>query len=62
MPDHERVRGQIARGEVVAGAEGARRIAARHEAAYGDVWPTDHAWADAVTDLLALNTRKDVRP
>lgn len=62
-PDTERVLGQIRRGEVVAGPEGARRIAARHEAAYGDVWaprpPTltpatpsdDMAWADALADL-----------
>jgi hypothetical protein len=30
--------GQIERGEVKAGPEGAREIAARHEEAYGDVW------------------------
>jgi hypothetical protein len=36
--DAERVLGQIERGEVVAGPEGARMIAARHEEAYGDVW------------------------
>ncbi|MFD4830211.1 hypothetical protein ACFWPV_10200 [Streptomyces uncialis] len=41
--DH--VLGQIERGEVIAGREGARLIAARHEAAYGDVWDT--AWTDA---------------
>lgn len=34
-PDAERVLGQIARGEVLAGPEAARQIAARHEAAYG---------------------------
>ncbi|MFH9610475.1 hypothetical protein [Streptomyces sp. NPDC017448] len=34
-PDHARVLGQIARGEVRAGADAAREIAARHEAAYG---------------------------
>ncbi|QCX81112.1 hypothetical protein C9F11_37645 [Streptomyces sp. YIM 121038] len=39
--DAERVLGQIERGEVLAGAAGARAIAARHEAAYGRaVWPT----------------------
>ena len=39
MPDHERVLGQIARGEVDASAAAARRIAARHMAAYGNaVW------------------------
>ncbi|MBO0804251.1 MAG: hypothetical protein J2P25_14400, partial [Nocardiopsaceae bacterium] len=34
-PDAERILGQIRRGEVQAGPEGARRIAAWHEAAYG---------------------------
>ncbi|MFD5697509.1 hypothetical protein [Streptomyces lasiicapitis] len=39
--DRERVIGKIARGEMLAGAAGARAIAARHEAAYGRaVWPT----------------------
>ncbi|MGO4422471.1 hypothetical protein AB4Z54_28135 [Streptomyces sp. MCAF7] len=65
MQDHERVLGQMARGEVLAGPEGARRIAARHEAAYGDVWKrpapapvapvesaaADSVWADAVHSL-----------
>ncbi|MEU0978509.1 hypothetical protein ABZ488_04765 [Streptomyces griseus] len=36
--DSARVLGQIARGEVRAGAEGAREIAARHEAAYGSAF------------------------
>lgn len=36
--DAERVLGQIERGEVIAGAAGARAIAARHEAAYGYVF------------------------
>lgn len=40
MADHERVLGQIERGEVRAGPDAAREIAARHEAAYGDVWRT----------------------
>ncbi|MFI1371294.1 hypothetical protein ACH4UY_04690 [Streptomyces longwoodensis] len=34
-PDSERVLGQITRGEVQAGPEAARRIAIRHETAYG---------------------------
>ncbi|MFH9072737.1 hypothetical protein [Streptomyces alboflavus] len=39
--DTERVLAQIRRGEVLAGRAGARAIAARHEAAYGqEVWPT----------------------
>lgn len=36
--DATRVLGQIERGEVQAGPEGARKIAACHEEAYGDVW------------------------
>ncbi|GAA2107553.1 hypothetical protein [Streptomyces synnematoformans] len=36
--DEERILGQIDRGEVRAGRDAAREIAARHEAAYGDVW------------------------
>ncbi|MFF7142329.1 hypothetical protein ACFZB5_13910 [Streptomyces nodosus] len=54
MQDHERVLGQIERGEVVAGAEGARRIAARAMDAYGTaVWGSDPdtAWADACVSL-----------
>lgn len=62
MPDHERVRGQIARGEVVAGAEGARRIAARHEAAYGDVWTRRAAWMDAVRGLTTIDTTEAEAP
>lgn len=51
--DAARITGQIARGEVLAGPEGARRIAARHETAYGDVWATDadRAWADAIDSI-----------
>ncbi|WP_327377950.1 hypothetical protein OG393_30735 [Streptomyces sp. NBC_01216] len=37
--DAERVLGQIERGEVRADPDAAREIAARHEAAYGNVWP-----------------------
>lgn len=55
--DAARVTGQIARGEVLAGPEGARRIAARHQDAYGDVWATrvdaDRAWADAIDSISA---------
>lgn len=40
MPDHVRVIGQIERGEVRAGRDAAREIAARHQAAYGNAWPT----------------------
>lgn len=47
----DRVLGQVARGEVRAGAAAAREIAARHEAAYGDVWPADHAWVEAIGAL-----------
>lgn len=38
--DTERVLGQIARGEVRAGRDAAREIAAKAEAQYGDVWRT----------------------
>jgi len=38
MTDHERVLGQLERGEVWAGPSAARAIAARHEAAYGDAF------------------------
>ncbi|MGW2692413.1 hypothetical protein ACWC3Y_11185 [Streptomyces sp. NPDC001296] len=54
MTDAERVLGQIERGEVLAGPEAARRIAARHQKAYGNaVWGPDNdtAWADALTAL-----------
>ncbi|MEV1020675.1 hypothetical protein [Streptomyces sp. NPDC050264] len=37
--DAERILGQIQRGEVRANAAAARAIAARHERAYGRVWP-----------------------
>lgn len=49
-----RIIGQIARGEVATDPDAARRIAARHERAYGAaVWPTDPdtAWADACAGL-----------
>lgn len=36
--DAERVLGQIERGEVRAGPDAAREIAARQQAQYGDVW------------------------
>ncbi|CAM5718858.1 hypothetical protein [Streptomyces fumanus] len=56
-PDTERVLGQIERGEIRCGAEAAREIAARHEAAYGEVWAAgpdpDAAWADAIASLPA---------
>ena len=55
MRDHERVLGQIARGEVQAGPDAARAIAARHQAAYGNT-----VWGPAPTP--APHTRKDVRP
>ncbi|MFB8772150.1 hypothetical protein [Streptomyces broussonetiae] len=54
MADHERVLGQIQRGEIRCGADAAREIAARHQAAYGDaVWGPvpDAAWADAIAAL-----------
>lgn len=51
MSDAERVLGQIDRGEILAGPEGARRIAACHQAAYGQVWARDTAWAEAVAGL-----------
>lgn len=47
--DSERILGQIERGEVVAGPEGARIIAARAQDQYGDVW--DRVWTATVTDL-----------
>lgn len=58
--ESQRVLGQIERGEVLAGPEGARRIAARHQTAYGNtVWgptpkavePADDVWADALASL-----------
>lgn len=45
--DAERVLGQIERGEVRVGPDAAREIAARHQAAYGEVW--DDLFADALT-------------
>ncbi|MEV4438207.1 hypothetical protein AB0K09_04180 [Streptomyces sp. NPDC049577] len=54
LRDWERVLGQVERGEVRAGPDAARAIAARHQAAYGSaVWPSqaDVAWADAVAAL-----------
>lgn len=38
--DEDRVLTQIAVGDVRADADAAREIAARHQEAYGDVWPT----------------------
>ncbi|WP_171108660.1 MULTISPECIES: hypothetical protein [unclassified Streptomyces] len=52
--DTHRVLGQIERGEIRCGADAAREIAARHQAAYGDaVWGPDNdaAWADALSSL-----------
>lgn len=40
MSDTERVLGQIERGEVRAGREAARQIAAKAQAAYGTAWTT----------------------
>lgn len=54
MRDHERVLGQIERGEIWCGPDAARAIAARQEEAYGAAFtrPTtennDTAWADAL--------------
>jgi hypothetical protein len=45
--DHERTLGQIERREVIAGPQGARAIAARHQSAYGSVW--DDEWAIALS-------------
>ncbi|MEV7793369.1 hypothetical protein AB0O68_15455 [Streptomyces sp. NPDC087512] len=58
LPDAERVLGQIQRGEIRCGANAAREIAARHQAAYGNaVWGPDKdaAWADALTALRSTN-------
>lgn len=55
MSDSERVLGQIARGEVRAGPEAAREIAARHQEAYGDVW--DALFADALASALGGEDR-----
>lgn len=56
MPDHERVTGQIARGEVLAGPAAARLIAARAEAAYGAAFrpaPTaEQQWAEALAEVF----------
>jgi phage terminase small subunit len=50
MTDSERVLGQIERGEIRAGADAAREVAARHQAAYGDaVWPS---FDDVLTSVL----------
>jgi hypothetical protein len=38
LSDEEHVLGQAERGEVQIGPDAARRIAARHEAAYGDAF------------------------
>ncbi|MFF8656764.1 hypothetical protein [Streptomyces huasconensis] len=58
--DVERVLGQIERGEIRAGRDAAREIAAKAEAAYGAAWATDRAWADALTSLTDT-TAKDCR-
>jgi hypothetical protein len=47
--DAERILGQIARGEVDASKDAARRIAARQQAAYGDL-----VWGTAYTESLRL--------
>ncbi|MFJ1581599.1 hypothetical protein [Streptomyces sp. NPDC088182] len=50
----EHVLGQIERGEVRAGPDAAREIAARHQEAYGDVWATpDDLFADALASVVA---------
>ncbi|MEV4974407.1 hypothetical protein [Streptomyces scopuliridis] len=50
--DADRILGQIARGEVRTGPAAAREIAARHQEAYGDVWPDpDDLRADAITTV-----------
>ncbi|MFC8862698.1 hypothetical protein [[Kitasatospora] papulosa] len=51
MTDQQRVLGQIERGEVRAGRDAARQIAARHEAAYGS------AFTDRAEGLAALPRR-----
>lgn len=61
MQDHERVLGQIGRGELWCGPAAARAIAARHEAAYGIAFTRpatadDSSWADALT---AITTKDD---
>lgn len=59
MSDADRITGQITRGEILAGPEGARRIAARHEAAYGAAFTrpaADAAWGDALTALRTTST------
>lgn len=56
--DTERILGQINRGEIRCGADAAREIAAKHQAAYGDaVWGPDKnaAWADALAALSGGN-------
>ncbi|MFJ2178943.1 hypothetical protein ACIOHE_39375 [Streptomyces sp. NPDC087851] len=55
--DADRILGQIERGEVRAGPDAAREIAARHQEAYGDVWadPND-LFADALATVI---TEKD---
>ncbi|MFD9763230.1 hypothetical protein ACFWXI_06760 [[Kitasatospora] papulosa] len=51
MTDQQRVLGQIERGEVLAGRDAARQIAARHEAAYGS------AFTDRAEGMAALPRR-----
>jgi hypothetical protein len=61
MCDHERVLGQITRGEIAAGPDAARRIAARHQTAYGTAF--DGTPADVLRrQMHTAATRKDVRP
>ncbi|GGR70787.1 MULTISPECIES: hypothetical protein [Streptomyces] len=59
MQDHERVLGQIERGEVRVGPDTAREIAARQEKAYGDAFAGTPAealrrqlWAATVTSVF----------
>ncbi|MFH9403315.1 hypothetical protein ACH4JS_26720 [Streptomyces sp. NPDC017638] len=59
MRDHERVLGQIERGEVRVGPDTAREIAARAEVAYGDAFagsPADalrrQLWAATLSSVI----------
>ncbi|MGW0131943.1 hypothetical protein [Streptomyces sp. NPDC003299] len=63
MPDHERVLGQIERGEVRVGADAAREIAARHDEAYGSAFDGTPAealrrqlWAALLADISTTTT------
>ncbi|MEV7871455.1 hypothetical protein AB0P17_36390 [Streptomyces sp. NPDC088124] len=57
--DADRILGQIERGEVRAGPEAAREIAARHQEAYGAVWADPD---DVFADALAAVTDEDTTP